>query len=179
MDLQEGLNRLAAALEVSQHRRLLQIETALPSATLVAERATWHENVNGFREPGTPALLSLSPLHATVDCLSTSASLKLTELVGQQMGLRVMCADATYRTWHGYVAQAAQLGSDGGLARYRLTLVALTHFGMASPLRSPLSRCSIDPSIPEDARSGDVSRSDAKRHGAFGNFWLGSARVFA
>jgi len=31
-------------------------------------------------------------------------------------------ADGRYVPWHGYVKQAAQLGSDGGLARYRLTM---------------------------------------------------------
>jgi uncharacterized protein involved in type VI secretion and phage assembly len=30
-------------------------------------------------------------------------------------------ADGSYTPWHGYVKQSAQLGSDGGLARYQLT----------------------------------------------------------
>ncbi|MBC7992023.1 MAG: type VI secretion system tip protein VgrG [Rhizobacter sp.] len=122
MNLKEGFSRLRAALSISQHKRLLHLETALPSATLVVERAQWRENVNGFdqREP-------LAPLIAVVDCLSTSAHLELKALIGEQMSLRLMCADGTYRIWHGFVAQAAQLGSDGGLARYRLQLVAFTH----------------------------------------------------
>lgn len=120
----EGLNRLKALLSISQHKRLLQIETALPSATLVVERASWHEDVSGLGQPDA----TLSPLVAEVDCLSTSAQLSLKALIGEQMSLRLMCADGRYRTWHGYVAEAAQLGSDGGLARYRLQLVAFTHF---------------------------------------------------
>ncbi|HEY0819462.1 MAG TPA: type VI secretion system Vgr family protein [Rhizobacter sp.] len=120
----EGLNRLKAALSISQHKRLLQIETALPSATLVVERARWHEDVSGFSRPQA----TLAPLVAEVDCLSTSAQLSLKALIGEQMSLRLMCADGRYRTWHGYVAEAAQLGADGGLARYRLRLVAFTHF---------------------------------------------------
>ncbi|MBC7954519.1 MAG: type VI secretion system tip protein VgrG [Cytophagales bacterium] len=122
MNLQEAFSRLKAALNISQHKRLLQLETALPSATLVVERAQWRENVSGFDQP-----TALAPLIATVDCLSTSAHLELKALIGEQMSLRVMCADSSYRTFHGYVAEAAQLGSDGGLARYRLQLVAFTH----------------------------------------------------
>ncbi len=120
----EGLSRLKTLLTIGQQKRLLQIETALPSATLVVERARWHEDVSGLGQPDT----TLSPLVAEVDCLSTSAQLSLKALIGEQMSLRLMCADGRYRTWHGYVAEAAQLGADGGLARYRLQLVAFTHF---------------------------------------------------
>lgn len=119
----EGLSRLKAMLSIGQHKRLMEIETALPSATLVVERAQWQEHVSGLGAEAQP----LSPLIATVDCLSTSAHLELKALIGEQMSLRLMCADGSYRTWHGYVAEAAQLGSDGGLARYRLQLVAFTH----------------------------------------------------
>jgi len=121
----DGFSRLKAALSISQHKRLMQLETALPSATLVVERAQWNEDVSGL---GGSEAQPLSPLLAVVDCLSTSAHLELKALIGEQMSLRLMRADGSYRTWHGYVAQAAQLGSDGGLARYRLQLVAFTHF---------------------------------------------------
>ncbi|MEO8155565.1 MAG: type VI secretion system Vgr family protein [Rhizobacter sp.] len=123
----DGLGRLRAALSIGQHQRLMQLETALPSATLVVERAQWHENVSGLGPDASPQASPLAPLLAMVDCLSTSAQLELKALIGEQMSLRLMCADGHYRTWHGYVAQAAQLGSDGGLARYRLQLVAFTH----------------------------------------------------
>ena len=119
----EGLSRLKALLSISQHKRLMQLETALPSATLVVERAQWQEDTSGLGTGAQP----LSPLLASVDCLSTNANIELKALIGEQMSLRLMCADGRYRTWHGYVAQAAQLGSDGGLARYRLQLVAFTH----------------------------------------------------
>lgn len=120
----EGLNRLKTLLTIGQQKRLLQIETALPTATLVVERARWHEDVSGLGQPHA----TLSPLVAEIDCLSTSAQLSLKALIGEQMSLRLMCANGRYRTWHGYVAEAAQLGADGGLARYRLQLVAFTHF---------------------------------------------------
>ena len=121
----DGFSRLKAALSISQHKRLMQLETALASATLVVERAQWDEDVSGL---GGSEAQPLSSLLAVVDCLSTSAHLELKALIGEQMSLRLMRADGGYRTWHGYVAQAAQLGSDGGLARYRLQLVAFTHF---------------------------------------------------
>ncbi len=123
MNLEEGFSRLTAALSIAQHKRLLQIETALPSATLVVERVQWRESVSGH----DTAVAPLSPLVAAVDCLSTSAHLELKALIGEQGSLRLMCVDGHYRVFHGYVAQAAQLGSDGGLARYRLQLVAFTH----------------------------------------------------
>jgi type VI secretion system secreted protein VgrG len=119
----EGLSRLKSLLSVSQHKRLMQLETALPSATLVVERALWQEDVSGQGGGAQP----LAPLLATVDCLGTNAHLELKALIGEQMSLRLMGADGRYRTWHGYVAEAAQLGSDGGFARYRLQLVAFTH----------------------------------------------------
>jgi len=46
--------------------------------------------------------------------------------------VRLACADtgsgrAGYRPWHGRIAQAMQLGADGGWARYRLVLRPWTH----------------------------------------------------
>ncbi|HET7794429.1 MAG TPA: type VI secretion system tip protein TssI/VgrG [Rhizobacter sp.] len=135
--LDEGFSRLKALLSISQNKRLLQLETALPSATLVVERAQWQENASGHGNGAQP----LAPLLATVDCLSTNAHLELKALIGEQMSLRLMRADGGYRTWHGYVVQAAQLGSDGGLARYRLHLAAFTHLlGLRTDSRVFLSQ---------------------------------------
>ena len=134
--LQEALSRLKALLEISQHRRLLQLETALPSATLVVERALWRESVNGLGSGSgsgsASASASASPpelggISAEVDCLSTNAGLELKALLGEQMSLRLMQANGSYRPWHGYVTHVAQLGSDGGLARYRLQLRPFTY----------------------------------------------------
>lgn len=115
--LDEGLSRLKAALGIGQATRLLQLETALPSATLVVERCRVTEAVH-----------AAEPLWAEVDTLSTSALLELKALQGEQMTLRLMRSDGSWRHWHGYVVRAAQLGADGGLARYRLTLAAWTHW---------------------------------------------------
>ena len=99
---------LAAGL-LSQKNRLLAIETALPSTALVVERLRGVEAVN--------ALGSFS-----IDCLSPSAHLDLAPLIGEEVTLRLTQGDGSPRTWHGYVMQAAALGADGGLARYRLSL---------------------------------------------------------
>jgi type VI secretion system secreted protein VgrG len=93
---------------ISQQRRLISIETALPQA-LVVERFSGRE--------GLSELFSF-----TVDCLSASAFLDLDALLGQEVTLRILLADGNSRAWHGIVTQSAQLGSDGGLARYRLSI---------------------------------------------------------
>lgn len=111
------ISRLKAALGIGQATRLLQIETALPSGTLVVERLHLTEAVHASE-----------PLWAEVDCLSTSAYLELKALQGEQVTLRLKLADGSWRHWHGYVVRTAQLGADGGLARYRLTLAAWTHW---------------------------------------------------
>src|SRR5574343_2032198 len=110
-------SRLQAALTLGQSTRLLQIETALPSASLVVERCRITEAVH-----------AAEPLWAEVDCVSTHALLELKALNGEQVTLSLMRADGSWRAWHGYVVKAAQLGADGGLARYRLTLAAWTHW---------------------------------------------------
>ncbi|RZI85640.1 MAG: type VI secretion system tip protein VgrG [Rubrivivax sp.] len=110
-------SRLMAALGIGQHTRLIQIETPLASGTLVVERLTMTEAVH-----------AAEPLWAEVDCLSTSAYLELKALTGEPVTLRLMLADGSWRQWHACVAGAAQLGADGGLARYRLSLAAWTHW---------------------------------------------------
>uniref|UniRef100_UPI0035AFA930 type VI secretion system Vgr family protein n=1 Tax=Aquabacterium sp. TaxID=1872578 RepID=UPI0035AFA930 len=99
----------------SQATRLIQLDTALPGAALVVERLQGREAIN-------------EPFRFELDCLSTSAHLELKALIGEQLTLRLLKADGGWRAWHGYVVQAAQLGSDGGAARYRLTLASWLHF---------------------------------------------------
>lgn len=114
---QQLTSRLKAALNITQGTRLLQIETALASGTLVVEQCRITEAVHASE-----------PLWAEVDCISTSAYLALKVLSGEQAALKLQLADGTWRTWHGHVVHCAQLGADGGLARYRLTLAAWTHW---------------------------------------------------
>ncbi|MEY2843763.1 MAG: hypothetical protein RI920_1800, partial [Pseudomonadota bacterium] len=111
------VSRLKASLEIGQSTRLIQLETALATGTLAVERFTLTEGLHADE-----------PMLANVDCLSTNAHLELKALMGEQITLRLMQANGTWRNWHGYVVQAAQLGSDGGLGSYRLQLAAFTHW---------------------------------------------------
>lgn len=92
-----------------QRGRMLTMETALPSLTLIPERAVIHEAVS-------------EPFELQVDCISLYSALPLKSLVGEQMSLRLLQPDGSYRPWHGYVLQTMQLGNEGGLARYRLVV---------------------------------------------------------
>ncbi|TBO31110.1 type VI secretion system tip protein VgrG [Aquabacterium lacunae] len=111
------LSRLKAALDFTQGTRLLQLETPLESGSLLVERVRITEAVH-----------AAEPLWAEIDCLSTSAFLAIKPLMGEQALIKLHRADGSWRHWHGHVVQAAQLGADGGLARYRLTLAAWTHW---------------------------------------------------
>ncbi|BAL23584.1 type VI secretion system Vgr family protein [Azoarcus sp. KH32C] len=93
----------------SQHARLLELSTPLPEAALLVERFTGHEAIS-------------QPFRFDIDCVSTNAHIALDKVIGEEVSLRILLAEGTKRTWHGYVTQATQLGADGGLARYRLTV---------------------------------------------------------
>jgi Rhs element Vgr protein len=57
-----------------------------------------------------------------VIALSTSAYVDIEALLGQQATLEVSLADGTRTRFSGDISAAAMLGSDGGFARYRLTI---------------------------------------------------------
>lgn len=54
--------------------------------------------------------------------LSTSATIRPAELLGQYATLKASLADGSRTAFHGYISHAAMLGSEGGFARYRLRL---------------------------------------------------------
>jgi len=113
-----ALSDLAAQIDalfgvkLSQHARLITIATsqdsALPQA-LVAERFTGREAVNELFD-------------FEVDALSTSTDLDLASFIGEEITLGLLQPDGATRAWHGLCVDAAWLGADGGLARYRLHL---------------------------------------------------------
>ncbi|HSW04149.1 type VI secretion system Vgr family protein, partial [Aquabacterium sp.] len=107
--ISELSSRLDFAALIEQRGRMLQISTALPQLALVPERVLLREAVS-------------QPFELVVDCISTSAYFELKRLIGEQMSLRLLQPDGVYKPWHGYVFEAAQLGADGGLARYRLAM---------------------------------------------------------
>nr|WP_314543279.1 type VI secretion system Vgr family protein [uncultured Massilia sp.] len=57
-----------------------------------------------------------------VIALSTSATLDLATLLGRQASLEVALADGSRASFAGEICEAAQLGSDGSLARYRVRI---------------------------------------------------------
>ena len=54
--------------------------------------------------------------------LSSSAHVALASLLGQPASLHISLADGTRTQFSGYISAAAMLGSNGGLARYRLRM---------------------------------------------------------
>lgn len=56
-------------------------------------------------------------------CLSLDAALELKQFVGESLTLQTVLADGTLTTRSGLVRASESLGADGGLARYRFTLV--------------------------------------------------------
>ncbi len=107
-----GPSSLTAALP-SQHARLLQIhghsDQLSASAQLLVERMSGQEALN--------ALFAFD-----IDTLCTDAGFDPSILIGQELTLRLLCADGRYRAWHGMLAGCDALGGDGGLARHRLYL---------------------------------------------------------
>jgi type VI secretion system secreted protein VgrG len=67
------------------------------------------------------ALSSLS--ETQILALSTDAHLDLQHFIGQPVELQTSLADGTRTSQHGLIRMAEQIGSNGGLARYRLTVV--------------------------------------------------------
>ncbi|WP_396267987.1 type VI secretion system Vgr family protein [Ideonella sp.] len=102
-------SRLDFQTLLDQRGRLLQVHTALPTLALIPERMVMREAVS-------------QPFELVIDCLSTSAHFELKLLVGEQVSVGLLQPRGLYKPWHGYVFEAAQLGSDGALARYRLVL---------------------------------------------------------
>ncbi len=94
----------------SADTRLYDIDTPLGPGKLLVE--SWL---------GREALSCLYEWH--VSCLSTDIHIELKSLLAQQVTLTTRLADGSLHSRSGWVAEAAQLGADGGLARYRLTIV--------------------------------------------------------
>ncbi|QOW21541.1 type VI secretion system Vgr family protein [Novilysobacter avium] len=111
-DIQSVVAR--ALSRVSQHQRLIEIDTALPDA-LVVERFEGIESV-------------CDDFIFSVDCLSTDPFLEARALLGQPMALRLRLAGGSLRHWHGHCTRVMPLGSDGGFARYRLVMAPWTAF---------------------------------------------------
>ncbi|WP_447748043.1 type VI secretion system tip protein TssI/VgrG [Variovorax boronicumulans] len=103
----EGLN----VARLSEQARLikLQLPAAAPQNAVVVERFTGTEGLNELFD-------------FTIDTLATSSEFDPFALIGEELSLRLLLANGSFRTWHGYLTAVDALGGDGGLARYRLHL---------------------------------------------------------
>ncbi|QDZ27658.1 type VI secretion system Vgr family protein [Noviherbaspirillum sp. UKPF54] len=110
--LKAGLQALPLCL--SQHARLLSIETALGPDALIVESFSGHESMSGL-------------FRFKVDCLATFAHCELSSIVGEEACLRMRLADGSTRPFHGIVTTASLLGGAGSTVRYGLTLEPWLH----------------------------------------------------
>lgn len=107
---------LASLIRFTQDTRLLALHTPA-GPDLLAECARGEEAIGeGFR--------------FRIDALSTNAHLSLRSLLGQPVLLQLLTAESrdSQRAFHGYVTAAELAGSDGGFARYLLTVEPWTAF---------------------------------------------------
>ena len=111
----------ASLAPYAQHARLVTLGlgfegNVIPdAAALVVERVRGDEVVN-------------APFRFEIDCLSTSVDLELKSFLGEPVKLGLLRAEGAHRYWHGHVTEAAWLGADGGLVRYRLTVSPWTTY---------------------------------------------------
>ena len=105
----------------TQNARLLRLHTPLGKDALVVERVEIDEAIGPLPvTPDAPAAATQLVIHV----LAGDAHLELKQLKGQPVLLELLTAHSTteLRPWSGHVTSFALLGSDGGLARYRLVI---------------------------------------------------------
>ncbi|MGQ4660616.1 type VI secretion system tip protein TssI/VgrG [Lysobacter sp. F6437] len=100
-----------------QFDRLLHLHTPLGPDVLVAE------NLDGV-EALAPSVDAIAGFRLQLTALSVDAHLDLAALLGQPVRLELQTADSigAPRALHGHVTAFERLGSNGGLARYRLVV---------------------------------------------------------
>lgn len=112
MDTALAIQLMKELAEFSSASRLYELkigEEGRQAAGLLVEAFVADEAV---QEVGTRDVIALS----------TSAHLDLAALLGQPAALEVCLADGTRTRFAGEISDAAMLGSDGGLARYRMRI---------------------------------------------------------
>jgi len=109
---------LAALTRFAGGDRLYTLETdALDASQWAVERWQGSESLGPGDGPG---------YEWRVDLLSVDAHLPLDRMLGKRATLWTLLADGTRQPRSGLISQAQCLGSDGSLARYRLSLVPWT-----------------------------------------------------
>jgi type VI secretion system secreted protein VgrG len=118
----------------SQHQRIMTLSTVAGPDALLAESLRATEGLSeGFR--------------LDVSALSLDAAIPLKSLIGQPALVELGAAGfGAPRAFHGHVTGAEQVGSNGGFARYRLTIEPWTRFlslGRDSRLFQDMTVCDI------------------------------------
>jgi type VI secretion system secreted protein VgrG len=118
--VQSVVQAVLAALGPNQNQRLLRLHTPLGPNVLLAERLLGTETIG----PRAQGLAPAAGFKFEVLALSTNAHLRLKDLLGQPVRLDLLTGQSlsALRPFHGHVTAFALLGSDGGLARYKLTV---------------------------------------------------------
>ena len=100
-----------------QHDRLLRLHTPLGPEVLVAERLDGMEALS-------PAVDGVAGYRLELTALSVDAHVDLAELLGQPLLLELQTAGSAVipRPFHGHVTAFELVGSNGGLARYRIVV---------------------------------------------------------
>jgi len=107
----------------TQNERMLVLHTPLGRDVLVAERTEIVESIGPHSDETDPAG-AMTGFRIIVDALAADTHLELKKLIGQPALLELLtgASRTALRPFHGQVTHASLLGSDGGLARYRLTI---------------------------------------------------------
>jgi type VI secretion system secreted protein VgrG len=162
-DLSQGITSILNHLPgFSSETRLYELDTSMGRDALLVESFVGKEELSDLYE-----------YHIT--CLSSDIHIELKCLLGQQVTLLTRLADRTQGARTGYVSAVAQLGADGGFARYRLTIVPW--LWMSTQRRT--SRVFQDKSvlqIIEEVLSADAPRNNWRVTEEAETF-LGNARI--
>ncbi|MGE5453048.1 MAG: type VI secretion system Vgr family protein [Acidobacteriota bacterium] len=130
--LLDGLLAELSSLGPNQHTRLLRLHTPLGLDVLLAEKAEITEHIGPANPSTDSAHRASAPAGFAIDllALSTRADLSPLDLIGQPVLLELLTAQSRtdLRPFHGHVTAMDLLGSDGGYARYRLTIEPWTAF---------------------------------------------------
>jgi type VI secretion system secreted protein VgrG len=105
----------------TQNQRLLRLTTPLGEDVLLAERLSLHEDIGPWATAKIGSGVNAG-LTAYVHVLAADAHIELKTLLGQPVVLQLEQASGSLRPWHGHITAAELQGSDGGLARYLLTI---------------------------------------------------------
>lgn len=118
--VQSVVQAVLALLGPTQNQRLLRLHTPLGPDVLLAERVQGSESLG----PHAPGAGAGAGFKFELLALSTNAHLSLKDLIGQPVRLDLLTQQSAtvLRPFHGHVTGFALLGSDGGLARYKLTI---------------------------------------------------------